>query len=65
MEKEEKKLGKLLYTVMEAGEILGIGKTSIDRLIDDGDLVAVKIGRSRRISRLALEEFATNISAVS
>jgi hypothetical protein len=64
MEKEEK-IGKLFYTVAEVGEILGIGRTSIYRLIEDGDLVAVKIGRSRRISRLALEEFATNISAVS
>lgn len=61
----EKQLGKLFYTVSEVGEILGLGRTSVYRLIDDGDLVAVKIGRSRRISKTALEDFASSISAVS
>jgi len=65
MQPEEKKLGKLFYTVTEAGEILGLGRTSVYRLIDDGDLIAVKIGRSRRISKSALEDFANNITAVS
>jgi excisionase family DNA binding protein len=65
MKTEENQIGKLFYTVTEAGEILGLGRTSIYRLIDDGDLLAVKIGRSRRISKSALEDFAENISAVS
>lgn len=48
---------KLLLTVAEAKEQLGIGRSHLYRLIERGELASVTIGRSRRIPMSALEEF--------
>jgi len=56
---------KILYTVSEAGDALGLGRTKIYELIELGKIESIKIGTSRRISKTALEDFAKKIATVS
>jgi excisionase family DNA binding protein len=46
-----------IYTVAEIAEILRVSPRSVYRLIEDGDLRAVPVGRLKRIPEGALEEF--------
>lgn len=46
-----------LLTVAEVGASLGLSKPSVYVLIDSGELRSLKIGRLRRISTRALQEF--------
>ncbi|HWO73727.1 MAG TPA: helix-turn-helix domain-containing protein [Dehalococcoidia bacterium] len=48
---------EILLTVNEAARRLGIGRSLLYRLMLEGEVLSVKIGRSRRIPVLALEEF--------
>jgi excisionase family DNA binding protein len=43
-------LGRLAYSVAEAAQVLGVGKTTLYALMDRGDLAFCKIG-SRRLVR--------------
>ena len=56
---------KLFYTVTEAGNSLGLGRTKIYELIERGDITSVKIDSSRRISAQALSDFAKKLQAGS
>lgn len=47
-----------LIDVLEASAFLGLSRTSLYDLMDRGELRYVKIGRSRRIPRIALVELA-------
>ncbi|GAB4327239.1 MAG: hypothetical protein Kow0010_10730 [Dehalococcoidia bacterium] len=49
--------GALLVSVSEARIMLGVGNGTIQKLLRDGDLPVVRIGRSLRIPREALEAF--------
>ena len=49
--------GPVLYTIDQSARRLNIGRTAIERLVSDGELKAVRIGRVRRISRTELERF--------
>jgi len=51
----------LLYTIEQACEKLSIGRTRLFGFIAKGDLETVRIGRSRRIPRAALERFVENL----
>jgi excisionase family DNA binding protein len=53
--------GKVLLTVEEAAERLGIGRTTAFHLVRVGELASVRIGRLRRVHRAALEEFAERL----
>ncbi len=46
-----------VYTVLEVAERLRVGNRSVYRLIEDGHLRAVKIGRLVRIPESALNDF--------
>lgn len=46
---------KLSYTIAEACEALGIGRTTIYQLIKNGDLRPVKIGRRTLLAANELE----------
>jgi excisionase family DNA binding protein len=47
-----------LLTVAEVGRILSLGKSTIYRLIEQGEIESVDLGpKSKRVSRLALERF--------
>jgi excisionase family DNA binding protein len=49
--------GKLLLTAEEAADVLGIGRTTVYRLLARNALPSVKIGASRRIPFVALTEY--------
>jgi len=48
---------KLLLTVAEAASVLGISRSILYELLLKGEIRSIKIGRSRRIPFVALEEF--------
>lgn len=52
---------KLLYRVNEAGQVLGLSRSRIYELMSSGRLPSVSIGRSRLITRQALEDFARRL----
>ena len=48
---------EILLSVREAARRLGIGRSLLYRLLLDGQITSVKIGRSRRVPVSALEDF--------
>jgi excisionase family DNA binding protein len=56
---------KLLLTVEEAADRLGIGRTLAYALVKSGDLESVQIGRLRRVPADALGAFLTRIRAIA
>jgi excisionase family DNA binding protein len=48
---------KLMYTVGEAAERLGLGRTLVYRLVLRGTIKSVTVGRCRRVPAQALEAF--------
>jgi excisionase family DNA binding protein len=53
---------RVLLTPEEAGEALGVGRTTIYALLRTGDLESVQIGRLRRISSSAVEAYAEQLA---
>ncbi|HEX4246600.1 MAG TPA: helix-turn-helix domain-containing protein [Pseudonocardia sp.] len=53
---------RVLLTPEEAGEALGVGRTTIYALLRTGDLESVQIGRLRRISLSAVEAYAEQLT---
>lgn len=51
--------GKLLLTVEEAANKLGIGRTVMYRLVSSGAVESVTLGRLRRVPSECLDEFVT------
>ncbi len=49
---------QLLYRVEDAAKVLSLGRSKTFELIANGELRSVQIGRSRRVPRSALEEYA-------
>jgi excisionase family DNA binding protein len=49
--------GRLLLTIPQACEALGIKRSHLYRYIQTGELKSILLGRSRRISAWALTEF--------
>lgn len=47
-----------LATIQESSAFLGVSRSTLYALCDSGELPWVKIGRSRRIPRRALEQLA-------
>jgi excisionase family DNA binding protein len=47
----------LLLTVNQAAQMLGIGRSTLYELIDDGEIKSVKVGASRRIPLKAVREY--------
>lgn len=52
----------LMLTVEEAAQELRIGRTRMFALIGSGDLGSVKIGRSRRVPRAALDAYIAKLA---
>lgn len=51
----------LLLTICEAAELLSVGRTTAYRLIDDGELEVVRIGRAARVPRAAVVDFVERL----
>ena len=48
---------RLLLTVMEAANRLGIGRSLMYELLAAGDIPSIRIGRLRRVPRVALDDY--------
>jgi len=56
---------RLLLTVEEATERLGIGRSSMYRLVLSGDVESIKVGRLRRIPEECLRAHVERLLEVS
>lgn len=55
----------MLYPVAEAAALLGIGRTNVYYLMNDGKLGSVRIGSRRLIPRAALLAFVDGLAEAS
>jgi excisionase family DNA binding protein len=53
---------RLLLTVEEAADRIGICRSNMFKLIRQGDVKSVKVGRLRRVTPAALEDFVQHLS---
>ena len=56
---------RLLLTVEEAADRIGICRSNMFKLIRQGDVKSVKVGRLRRVTPDALEDFVRQLSSVT
>jgi excisionase family DNA binding protein len=54
---------KLLLTVAETAEATGLGRSKVYELVAAGAIESVRIGRSRRVPRDAVERFIAELRA--
>ncbi|MEU3272537.1 helix-turn-helix domain-containing protein [Saccharomonospora sp. NPDC006951] len=52
---------RVMFTAEEAAEQLGIGRTMMYRLLRDGDIESVRIGRLRRVPASAIQDYAARL----
>ena len=52
---------RIVYTVEEAAERLGVGRTTVYALVRSGDIESIAIGRLRRIPYDALDDFVSRM----
>jgi excisionase family DNA binding protein len=52
---------RIVLTIEEAAQRLGIGRTSMYALIKNGDIRTVTIGRLRRVPIHCLNEYVSNL----
>lgn len=57
------RIDPLFITVEEAAKRLNLGRTHVFRLLKDGTIPSVKLGRSRRISVRALKAWAESVAS--
>ncbi|WP_433267235.1 helix-turn-helix domain-containing protein [Actinosynnema sp. CS-041913] len=57
----EVRSNRVLLTTEEAAERLGVGRTTMYRLIGDGEIESVQIGRLRRIHVSAVDTYARKL----
>jgi excisionase family DNA binding protein len=53
---------RVLVTIDEAAEALGIGRTMIYQLIKDSDLIPAKIGRRSLVTAESVRAYAAKVS---
>lgn len=53
---------RILLTVDEAADRIGICRSNMFKLIRQGDVRSVKVGRLRRVTPAALEDFVARLS---
>jgi excisionase family DNA binding protein len=54
---------RLLLTVEEAADRIGICRSNMFKLIRQGDIKSVRVGRLRRITPAALEDFIQKLDS--
>jgi excisionase family DNA binding protein len=55
---------RLLLTIPEAAEALGVGRSVLYELVLAGEITSIKIGRSRRIVLASLQEFVVRQASI-
>jgi excisionase family DNA binding protein len=58
-------MDKLLLTAKEAAGALGVGERTVQRMIADGKLEAVKIGNATRVKRATVEALVDDLQPVA
>ena len=56
---------RLLLTVEEAANLLGVGRSTMYGLIRDGEVESVQIGRLRRVPTEALPQFLARLRSTA
>jgi excisionase family DNA binding protein len=56
---------RLLYAIPDAAERLSVSARVLERLIADGQLATVKIGRRRLVPAEALTDYVAKVKAAS
>lgn len=56
---------KLLYAIPEAADQLSVSARVLERLIANGEVETVKIGRRRLVPAEALEDYVSRVKAAS
>ncbi|WP_421793885.1 helix-turn-helix domain-containing protein [Hydrocarboniphaga effusa] len=56
---------KLAYTVGETADLFGVSLATVWRLIRNGELESLKVGKSRRIARAAIEAYLARQEAAA
>lgn len=56
---------KLLYAIPEAADQLSVSARVLERLIADGEVETIKIGRRRLVPAEALEDYVSRVKAAS
>ncbi len=56
---------RLLLTIVEAADVLGIGRSTMYELIRIGQVEVVHVGRCARVPAAALDEFVERLRARS
>lgn len=56
---------RLLHDLDEAADLLSISRRVVDRLVRDGDLETVKLGRRRLVPHDALEDYVARLVKAS
>lgn len=50
-------MDQLLFKIEEVTKVLGASRSTVYRLMNSGQLVSIKVGSSRRVTRQALDRF--------
>jgi len=58
-------MNRLLVSIEEAAAILGLGRRTTRRLVQEGRLPSVRVGRVRRVPRQALRDAIANPEILS
>jgi excisionase family DNA binding protein len=56
---------RVLLTVEEAAEQLGIGRTLAYKLVSSGEIESIRIGRLRRVPTAAIQDYARRLSGMN
>jgi excisionase family DNA binding protein len=62
LHQQAKRSPRLLLTVEEAAECIGICRSNMFKLIRQGEVESVQIGRLRRVTPAALEDYVRRLS---
>jgi excisionase family DNA binding protein len=57
MDEIDKQIEPTWLTYEEAGRLVGLGRTTLWRLIRNGDIKTARVGRAVRIERRSLEDY--------
>lgn len=58
-------LERLLYSIPDAADQLSVSARVLERLVADGEVSTVKIGRRRLVPAEALEDYVERVKAAS